>query len=210
MDLEGNEIAEKDALDYLIVLDGQHRVIAFSKLNSIREEDDKLRIPNVHIKKNLQDIRKYLADINTVGHSWNTADKVCVAAISTGSRILDKVNELVKEGYNVSTATLICTGKNTNLKQIKEILKTGDISCLPNEDEAMKRAEKFLITAKAIDGMTTKVLTKRFYIKGFNSYAKATSEDKAFEALRKLNLKDFETTKEDDEFVGKLRDALTA
>lgn len=210
VDLEGNEIAEKDAHEYLIVLDGQHRVIAFSKLNSIRKDEDKLRIPNVHIKRNLKDIRKYLADINTVGHSWNATDKICVAAISTGNKILDKINELIKEGYNASAAAQICAGRRLNHKEIKKILETGDTSCLPSESSAVERADKFLITAIGINGMTPKILTKRYFIKGFNTFAKATSEDKAFEALQKLTIKDFETTKEDDEFVGKLKDALIA
>lgn len=208
VNLEGNVITEKNAHEYLIVLDGQHRTTAFSKLNSIREEGQ-IVIPNVHIKQGLENIREYLADINTVGHSWNMADKVCVAAISTENKILNKINELIKEGYNASAAMMMCAGRKINDKEIKNILSTGDTSDLSNEDQAIERADRFVITGMAISEMTIKMLAKRYFIRGFNLFSKSNnSDDIAFTALQRLTIEDFKATKDEEEFVEKLAQAI--
>lgn len=200
-DLEGNAITEDDAKDYLIVLDGQHRISAFSKLNSIREEGNRILVPNVHVKKELNDIRVYLADINMVGKSWNLADKVCVTAIGTGNKILVKINELIKEGYNASAATQICLGKKLTNKELNRMMKEGEVVDFPDEDEAIARAEKFITIAMSISGMKVTILTKRFYINGFNSFSKSRTDEDAFKALESLTIEDFEGIREDIEFV---------
>ena len=211
VDLKGTPIAKEEAKDYLIVLDGQHRISAFAKLNAIRTQENQIIIPNVHIKKELKNVREYLADINMVGHNWNTADKVCVSAIATGNKLLAKINELIKEGYNASTATMICTGKRLNPKDLKALLSKGDVSCLKDEkssiEEKLNRAETFITTAMAIEDMTIKLLTKRYFIKGFNSFAKSTDYETAFSALQKLTIEDFKATIEDEDFIEKLKSA---
>ena len=211
VDLEGNPIIGQDAKDYLIVLDGQHRISAFAKLNAIRTQANEIVIPNVHIKTELKNVREYLADINMVGHNWNTADKVCVSAIATENKLLVKVNELIKEGYNASTATMICRGKILKSAELKALLSKGDTSCLKDKklsvDEMLDRAEKFITTAMSIQDMTIKLLTKRYFIKGFNSFAKSTDYKTAFSALEKLTVEDFKATIEDDDFIEKLKSA---
>ncbi len=210
VDLEGNPINELVASEYLIVLDGQHRIIAFSKLNAVKPTADKITIPNIRIKTVNENVGKYLASINLAGHSWTTADKICVSSIITGNKLLKKINELIKEGFNASTAILICTGKKLTASQIKKMLSKNDTSALPigNElDTALNRAERFYTICMAITGITPKMLTKRFFIRGFNSYAKATSDDIAFGALDQLSLADFENIKEDDDFLSVLRKA---
>lgn len=208
VDLEGKPIKKKDAQHFLIVLDGQHRITAFAKLNAIKDADNKILIPNVHIKNDLKNIGEYLADINMTGHSWNTADKICVSAISTENPLMKKINTLIKEGFNASAAVMICTGKKLTPTQLKAMLSKGDTSILPEVEPALARADKFITTAQSVEGMSNKILTKRYFIKGFNSYAKATSDEKAFEALSKLNIDDFLNTHEDDEFIEKLKTAF--
>lgn len=189
------------------MIDGQHRITAFSKLNTIRNQSDQITVPNVRIEKGITNIREYLADINMVGHSWSTADKICVSTIATGSKLLAKVNELIKAGYTATTATLICTGRLTP-KQLKELIITGKTDELPNETDALKKADKFLTITTAIVGNDMKLLRKRYFINGFNSFAAARTEDEAFEALNKLSKSDFESVHEDNEFVEKLKNVL--
>jgi DNA repair photolyase len=207
-DLQGNPIPEQDAKDYLIVLDGQHRIKAFAKYNAVREADKQVIIPTVHIKKGIGNIREYLADINMVGHNWSMGDKVCVSAIASGSKLLEKANELIKEGYNASTAITICTGKRMKPSQLKKIIVNGDKTCLPDETKTLERANKFVSTAMGITGMDIKTLSKRYFINGFNSFSKARTEDEAFEALGKLTIDDFTTVSYDEEFIEKLKAAI--
>ena len=206
MDLENNPITAQEAKKYLIVLDGQHRISAFAKLNAIREPEKQITIPTVHIKKELENVREYLADINMVGHNWSMSDKVCVSAIASNSKVLDKVNELIKEGYNASAAMSICIGKRLTPTQLKEIIINGE-QLLPDETEALKRADKYITTTKGILGNDIKLLTKRYFINGFNNYAAAHNDDDAFEALGKLTIDDFKSVKADIDFIEKLKAA---
>lgn len=203
VDLEGNAITTQEAKDYLIVLDGQHRITAFAKLNASKTSANQIVIPNIHIKRDVK-VREYLADINLIGRNWTSADKICVASISNNNPLLDKVNELIKENYNMSTAVLICTGMRLKPNQIRDIIRNGDTSMLPDSTTALARANKFLTTAYSIIGNNVKLLTKRYYIQGFNSYAASTTEEQAFEALDSLLPSDFDNIYEGDDFAKRL------
>ena len=210
VDLKNKPITAQEAEDYLIVLDGQHRITAFAKYNAIRTQENQVLIPNVHIKKGLENVREYLVDINMVGHHWNTADKICVSAIATNNQLLEKVNELIKEGYNASAATTICAGKRIKPTQLKKLITNGDTSHLPEATTALAKANKFITMAMGITEMTVTILTKRYFINGFISFAKAHTEDKAFEALGKLTIDDFKSVREDDDFIERLNRASQA
>ena len=193
-DFEGNPISEKEAKDYLIVLDGQHRICAFAKLNASRTPENQVEIPHVYIRKDIKNVREFLAKINLVGHNWSITDKTCVSAITTGSKVLDKVHELISKGFMASTAMTIYLGYRLTPKQLDNILDNGDIECLPQgqeEADAIERAERFVTTAMGITNMSVKILKKRYFIDGFNSFATARTEEEAFEALGKLTINDF-------------------
>lgn len=208
-DLEGNPITRKEASEYLIALDGQHRITAFSKLNSIRGEENQIVIPNVLIEESTTNVHELLADLNMVGHNWSTGDKICVSAIATGSKLLEKTNELIKEGYTPTTATLICTGKRITPKQLNELIKTGDASLFKNEEESLERANKFVTITTSIVGDNIALLKKRYFINGFNSFVASRSLDEGLTALSRVTIEDFKETREDNEFVEKLKLALT-
>lgn len=206
-DLEGNILKEEEVKHYLVVLDGQHRISAFSKLNSIREEDRKVTIPHVHIKKGLENIREYLADINIVGKAWSMADKVSVASVGTGSKILDGINKLVEEkGFSVSTATLIYLGRKFTPKELHDMMKEGYVCTLEDEDKAIEIADTFLEITMDIEGMNISILKKRFYINGFRNYAIVKGFDEAFDVLKKMTLLDFIDIREDSEFLQAMKD----
>lgn len=205
-DLAGKPIPEPEIEDYLIVIDGQHRVSAFTKLNSVRPSEDKITIPDVLIKKDLENIKEFLAELNTVGHNWNTSDKMCVAAIATEDKTLLKIHELIKIGFNASAAIYMCTGgKRFNPKQMNDIL-AGNTSCLPKESgDNLLIAEKFVIEGLAIEKMTAKILSKRYFVRGFLSFIEATSKNEAFTALKKLNISHFEKVNDELIFIQNLK-----
>lgn len=76
------------------------------------------------------------------------------------------------------------------------------------------RGNKFITLCKAAH-ITVNFLTKRYFIKGFNSYAKINGEEQAFEALDKLktlnlNEERLKQVKEEDDFQVMLKEALEA
>lgn len=216
-DYEGNPITEEEAKDYLIVLEGQHRVAAFARYNTYENANETIDIPNVHIKTGLENIGEYLAEINLSGKSWSLTDKVCVAAISTGNETLMKVNELIKQGYSGSTAFYIYTRQRVTNSKVEEVLKGGDSRVLfgnsseSDEKERIERGDKYIDTAMRIEGMSTKVLKKRFYVEQFYTFmiARPKTDSESFQILGKLSLKDFTDVKSgtQEEFSNRLAQA---
>lgn len=78
----------------------------------------------------------------------------------------------------------------------------------------IERGNRFITLCKAAH-ITVPFLTKRYFIKGFNSYAKINGEEQAFEALDKLkalnlNEERLKQVKEEDDFQVMLKEALEA
>ena len=209
--LKGEKLTQEKAKEYFCILDGQHRSKAFAKLNII--SGNTYTIPNVHVKE-VENIGAYLVDINGVGTSWSQKDRVTVAALTTDDELFTNVAELLDEGFNQSTAMLIFTGKKLSNGQISHALK-GEEFTLPKDAKInIERGQRFVPLCKAAS-IKVQFITKRYFIDGFNSYATATNEETAFEALAKL--KDLKLTEErlkeikgNDDFICLLKEASQA
>lgn len=209
--LKGEKLTQEKAKEYFCILDGQHRSKAFAKLNII--SGNTYTIPNVHVKE-VENIGAYLVDINGVGTSWSQKDRVTVAALTTDDELFTNVAELLDEGFNQSTAMLIFTGKKLSNGQISHALK-GEEFTLPKDAKInIERGQRFVTLCKAAS-IKVQFITKRYFIDGFNSYATATNEETAFEALAKL--KDLKLTEErlkeikgNDDFICLLKEASQA
>ena len=173
--------------EYVVVLDGQHRCSAFLKLN---QTEKKQTVPNVHIKKGIGNIGKYLVSINEVGN-WRMADRSEVAAlVHPNENLFTIIAQKMKEGFKPSTLGLIYTGVNLR-KDFWEKSMAGDYK-LPNSAKLdIERGERFIEFCTHIAGINVKLLSKRYFIEGFNSFATATSEDTAFAALKRLKEKNY-------------------
>ena len=210
-DINGKELTKEEAKDYFVILDGQHRSTAFAKLIATGEYQN--LIPNVHVR-DIENVGEYLVDINNVGSSWDKRDKLVVASLTTKDELFQNVAELLNEGFNPSTAMLIYTGKSLPDKQVNKALKGEKIIFPKGVEINIERGNKFINLCKAAN-MSVSFITKRYFIKDFNSYAKSTSEEQAFEALNKLKELNYTDTnwkdiKEEDDFIEILKEALEA
>ena len=210
-DVKGRELTKEEAADYLVILDGQHRCTAFAKLVATGKYT--LTIPNVYIR-DVENVGEYLVDINNVGSSWNKKDRLVVASLTSNDELFQNVAELLNEGFNPSTAMLIYTGKSLSDKQVNKALKGEEITFPKGAEINIERGNKFINLCKAAK-MDVSFITKRYFIKDFNSYAKSTSEEQAFEALNKLKELNYTETnwkevKEEDDFIEILKEALEA
>ena len=210
-DVKGRELTKEEAADYLVILDGQHRCTAFAKLVATGKYT--LTIPNVYIR-DVENVGEYLVDINNVGSSWNKKDRLVVASLTSNDELFQNVAELLNEGFNPSTAMLIYTGKSLSDKQVNKALKGEEITFPKGAEINIERGNKFITLCKAAK-MDVSFITKRYFIKDFNSYAKSTSEEQAFEALNKLKELNYTETnwkevKEEDDFIEILKEALEA
>lgn len=206
--INGYILTEEEAENYFVVLDGQHRSVAFAKLFATGEYDG--IIPNVHVR-DIENVGEYLVDINNVGSSWDKKEKLIVASLTTKEQLFQSVADLLNEGFNQSTAILIYTGKRLNSKQIETALKGNEVTFPKGTKIDIERGDKFVTLCKAAN-MDISFITKRHFINGFNSFAASTSESKAFKALDKLknlNLdkKDLKAIKDETDFTKILKTA---
>ncbi len=210
-DIKGRELTKEEAADYLVILDGQHRCTAFAKLVATGKYTE--TIPNVYVR-DIENVGEYLVDINNVGSSWDKKDRLVVASLTTKDELFQNVAELLNEGFNPTTAMLIYTGKSLSDKQVSKALKGEEITLPKGTEIKIERGNRFINLCKAAN-MSVSFITKRYFIKDFNSYAKSTSEEQAFEALNKLKELNYteanwKEIKEEDDFIEILKEALEA
>ena len=210
-DIKGRELTKEEAADYLVILDGQHRCTAFAKLVATGKYTE--TNPNVYVR-DIENVGEYLVDINNVGSSLDKKDRLVVAYLTTKDELFQNVAELLNEGFNPSTAMLIYTGKSLSDKQVNKALKGEEITFPKGTEINIERGNKFINLCKAAK-MDVSFITKRYFIKDFNSYAKSTSEEQAFEALNKLKELNYteanwKEVKEEDDFIEILKEALEA
>lgn len=210
-DINGKELTKEEAKDYFVILEGQHRSTAFAKLIATGKYQN--LIPNVHVR-DIENVGEYLVDINNVGSSWDKKDRLVVASLTSNDELFQNVAELLNEGFNPSTAMLIYTGKSLSDKQVNKALKGEEITFPKGAEINIERGNKFITLCKAAK-MDVSFITKRYFIKDFNSYAKSTNEEQAFEALNKLKELNYteanwKEVKEEDDFIEILKEALKA
>lgn len=208
-DVNGRVLTEEEAAGYLVILDGQHRSTAFAKLNSVSGD---MIIPNVFVK-DIKNVGTYLEEINRVGN-WDIKAKIGVAALTSKDELFENMDELIQQGFNPTTAGLIYTKKNISEKTLNKVLRREEYTLPKDAIVNIKRGNDFITLCKAAN-ISVPYLTKRYFIKGFNSYAKVHGEEQAFKALDKLkqlelNDDKLKLIKEDDDFQVMLQEAWEA
>ncbi len=179
-DAKGNKVKKEDAEDYLVILDGQHRTLAFLMCNMT----EKRIVPSTFIKTGI-DIGEYIVDINDVGTSWNQKDRLAVAALVTKDELAHEISERIGEKYNPTTASLIYTGKKISGAQVKKLLRGEDWTMPEGAKIDILRGNKFIQLCKEAN-IGDKFITKRYFITGFNAYADSEGEEMAFKKLEAL------------------------
>lgn len=180
VDIDGHEVKKDDTDDYIVILDGQHRIMAFLECSIT---DPKV-VPNTYIRE-VDNIGEYLVDINDVGTSWNQRDRFAVAALTSDNALVHEIASRIREGFNPSTASLIYTQKKISNKQVKNLLRGEDLKLPKGAVTDIDRGNKFIQLCKEA-GIGVKFITRRYFINAFNSHALSVGETAAFEALDKL------------------------
>lgn len=209
-DIKGRELSlEEEAENYFVILDGQHRSMAFAQIIATGKNYE---IPNVHIRS-VKNVGEYLVDINDTGTSWSNKDRLVVAALTSEEHkeLFTNIASLINEGFNPSTSAIIYTGKKPSKKLIDNALKGENIT-LPQEAKVdIQRGNKFITLCKAANISIT-FITKRYFIDGFNYYAESIGEEEAFkalEAMQNLQLTDkmLKDIKDEKHFIALLKAA---
>lgn len=177
VDVEGNEVNLEVAGSYIVILDGQHRTLAFLE-SSITSSQV---VPNTHMRKGNK-IGEYLVDINDVGTSWNQKDRFAVAALVSDDELAQNIAARIDDGFNPTTASLIYTGKKITGKEVKKLLRGEEWKLPEGANLDISRGNRFVQLCKQAS-IGVKFMTKRYFITGFNAYAESEGEDEAFKKL---------------------------
>lgn len=199
-DVKGVKVTSENAEDYLVILDGQHRTLAFLMCNMTESRI----VPNTYIRTGIE-IGNYLVDINDVGTSWNQKDRFAVAALTSNDELAHEIAERISEGYNPTTPSLIYIGKKISAKQVKLLLR-GEKWTLPEGSKLdIPRGNKFIQLCKEAN-ISVRYITNRYFITGFNAYAEREGEEVAFEKLKRCRFteKELKTVKDGTDFVALL------
>lgn len=191
VDVDGHEVKEDEADDFIVILDGQHRAKAFLECSIT---DPKV-VPNTYIRE-VDNVGEYLVDINDVGTSWNQRDRFAVAALTSDNKLVHEIASRIREGFNPSTASLIYTRKKISNKQVKNLLRGEELKLPKGAVIEIDRGNKFIQLCKEA-GIGVKYITRRYFINAFNSHALSVGEFAAFEALDKLKSQDLTEEKLD-------------
>lgn len=195
-DVKGNIILKENAEGYLVILDGQHRTLAFLKSNMTEPRV----VPSTFIKTGI-DIGQYIVDINDVGTSWNQKDRFAVAALVTTDELAHEIADRIREGFNPTTPSLIYIGKKISAKQVKVLLR-GEKWAMPEGAKLdIQRGNKFILLCKEAN-MSVRYITNRYFITGFNALAGRKGDEAAFEQLKKCRFteKELKAVKDGTDF----------
>lgn len=121
---------------------------------------------------------------------------------------------MLNEGFNPTTAMLIYTGKSLSDNQVNKALKGEEIALPKGAEINIERGNKFITLCKAAK-MDVSFITKRYFIRGFNSHAISISEEQAFKALDNLKYMNYKEdkwkgVKSENDFIKILKEALEA
>ena len=202
-DVKGKTIEQENAEDYLVILDGQHRTLAFLMCNMTESRE----VPSTFIKTGI-DIGQYIVDINDVGTSWNQKDRFAVAALVTTDELAHEIADRISEGFNPTTPALIYIGKKISAKQVKALLR-GEEWTLPEGAKLdIQRGNKFVQLCKEAN-MSVRYITNRYFITGFNALAEREGDEVAFEQLEKCRFteKELKAVKDGTDFEAMLEKA---
>lgn len=175
--LHNEEVTAEESEDYYVVLDGQHRTLAFAKL--IANEKD-YYLPNIYVK-DIDNVGAYLVSINETGTNWTSKDRMVVASLTTEGdlrELYENVANLIEKGYNPSTAMLVYTGKRMPASLINKALRGEEVTLPKGAEINIAGGNGFLKDCERV-GISQKYLRKRYFIEGYISCSKAVGIDNA-------------------------------
>ena len=203
-DLDGNKIPDDKLSDYLIIMDGQHRVTAFNSYN-LKNPDKQKTVPNVNIinADSAESVLKFLYAINTAGKDWIDSDRWHVAR-NLNNEVVDKINELIKKfEFNHSVAQKIYLGKRLNKKEFSSLL-AGNVSLINNlSKERIEFGDTFISVCFELSGndeKKMKLFAKRYFIEGIDDFSKGKTYKGVFEVLKKIKYEELKKVKSTIDF----------
>ena len=131
-DLEtGKEISEDQAENYIVIIDGQHRIAAYMDLKSNDPEFDRPCYVMYSLATDGTTIAKELAEINVTVRTWKGSDYPSYAVMTIGEDmypLIAAISKLTSNGYSLDAACKYLTFKNEITKSVLVKVAEGKVN----------------------------------------------------------------------------------
>ena len=159
----GDIIREEEAVDYLVLVEGNHRYEAHLRLMASNEERDeqkryKREFKLLYALNTELPIAKMLSEINIATNPWKGSDYVKGAKINNQQKklpLLDAMNNLVNKGYSLTSASKWLTFTSKINKKVMDCAIDGNIADELKNTSGLERGLRLLQAAEGIFKETT-------------------------------------------------------
>ncbi|MCE8953502.1 hypothetical protein K0G24_21940 [Bacteroides thetaiotaomicron] len=209
--ITGDTIREEEAVDYLVLVEGNHRYEAHLRLLASNEERDeqkryKREFKLLYALNTELPIAKMLSEINIATNPWKGSDYVKGAKINNQQKklpLLDAMNNLVNKGYSLTSASKWLTFTSRINKKVMDCAIDGNIVDELNNTSGLERGIRLLQAAEGIFKETT--IQARTVIDWIISKYEKTSDNLKPEFTDKMERFLKNISKEDANYIEKAK-----
>ncbi len=158
--LDGREIADQDSDNYLAVLDGQHRLMAYIKLGLDMDELVVTEPLNTEMS-----IAALIAEMNICTTTWKGTDYMAAPAmiLKEKNEVFEFALQLRHKGFPLATISHWCTGTGSvKPKDMVGCLKSGEIPAAFKSKTWYQRSIRWFQAAQ--ERFTDAFLSKKYLI----------------------------------------------
>lgn len=206
----GNVVGKEEAVNYLVLVDANHRYEAHCRL---LKENEKLDEPKYRGEFYLMyalntelEIAKMLSEINISTNPWRGGDYAKGAKMSNLKKelpLLDAINDLVNEGYNLSVASKWLTFTANIDKKVMNCAMDNIILPQLENTVGLERGQRLIEAAK--EHFTEKNIKSRYLIDWIISKYNTTGDKRKPDFTDKMERFLRSISKEDADYIKKAK-----
>lgn len=180
--LDENGSSVTDGTDKYVLVDGNNKYRAIQVLRATKEPGMANYPINCIIDEDAKDIHKMVMTMNNVVKPWSNADAVKAANKIRSNEVVDFIAEKVKDGFSLSTLSLLLTGQNNKITKSVLMKYAANMGDLPKCD--LMSAKKKLEAMKET-GFSAKFIKSRYLTEAINEMLfQGHNLDDVLEALK--------------------------
>ena len=184
--LDENGSPVTDGTDKYALVDGNNKYRAIQMLRETKEPGMAKLSINCIIDEEAKDIQKMVMTMNNVVKPWSNADAVKAANKIRSNAVVDFIAEKVKDGFSLSTLSLLLTGQNNKITKSVLMKYAANMGDLPKCD--LMSAKKKLEAMKEA-GFSAKFIKSRYLTEAINEMLfQGHNLDDVLEALKTYTL----------------------
>lgn len=206
----GDVVREEDAVNYLVLVEGNHRYEAHCRLV---KENENLEEPKytgefylMYALNTEQSIAKMLSEINIATNPWKGGDFVKGAKMSNLQKelpLLDAMNDLIKKGFSLTAASKWLTFTSKVNKDVMDCAIDGTILPELENTSGLERGKRLLEAAR--ETFKEKTIRARTIIDWIISKHETTDDTLKSELIDKMEHFLKNISKEDADYIEKAK-----